>query len=72
METEEKADKGDKTKSGCCGFDGRMLEMMRACCGDQGGASCCSTMMTTMTGAQGNQPCCSPAAQDTEPDRGKK
>ncbi len=60
MNTEEKNETGDKTKSGCCGFEGRMFEMIGACCAGQEGSSGCATMMKDMMGTMKGQSCCKP------------
>ncbi len=73
MNTEKTGEKkGDKTQSGCCGFDGsRMLEMMGACCTGQGATSGCSTMMNGMMESMKNRSCCPPRAMDAEPEERK-
>ncbi len=73
MNTEEKKEKGDKTKAGCFGFEGgRMFEMMSMWCADKGGFSGCSTMMKGMMETMGSQPCCAPGTKDTKIARGGK
>ncbi len=72
MNTEKTNEKGDKTTSGCCGFDdSRMFEMMGGCCTGQGGSAGCSTMMKSMMEAMRNKPCCAEKTEN-ESEGGKK
>ncbi len=72
MNTEETNEKGDTTKSGCCGFDdSRMFEMMGGCCTGQGGSADCSTMMKSMLEVMRSKPCCSEKTKN-ESEGGKK
>ncbi len=72
MTTEKTNEKGDKTTSGCCGFDDRrMSEMMNACCAGQDGSPDCSTMMKSMMEVMRSKPCCAEKTEN-ESEGGKK
>ncbi len=72
MTAEETNEKGDKTTSGCCGFDdSRMFEMMGGCCTGQGGSPDCSTMMENMMEMMRIKPCCGEKTKN-EPEGGRK